>query len=70
MTITRFKGESAVAVLLYELESLNKVAKELDDRTRFCEPDIEQIQQTLNKLNLQVQKVNLKLLIALSRVKK
>ena len=70
MTLSRFKGESTVTVLLYELEGLAKITKELDDRTRFGDVDVEQVQETLNRMNLQIQKVNLKLLTAISRVKK
>lgn len=70
MIPTTFKGESAVATLLYEIDSLYKIKEELDEQTRFVYPDIDKVQDTLQRMNLQVQKVNLKLLTALSRVKK
>lgn len=70
MTLQRYKGESTVQVLLWELNELADRAKELETAAHAGSSTVEDIQSALNNVNLQVQKVNLKLLIALSRVKK
>lgn len=70
MTIQRYKGESTVQVLLWELKDLADRAKDLETMAHTGSSTVEDIQAALNNVNLQVQKVNLKLLIALSRVKK
>lgn len=70
MTLQRYKGESTVQVLLWELNELADRAKELETAAHTGSSTVDDIQSALNNVNLQVQKVNLKLLIALSRVKK
>lgn len=69
MTLSRFTGESAVIALLWELEGLKQLTDKLDAEMRQGETDPCRIKELLNETNLQVQKVNLKLLTSISRVK-